>query len=71
MIFDEVGIFPLHGYIPWFCIWLCSPQACNNNNNNNNNNNKSNDDRKRSAALLLLTVKEHFKLTQSAIDFIT
>ena len=39
MIFDEVGIFPLHGYIPWFCTWLCSPQACNNNNNNNNNNN--------------------------------
>ena len=34
MIFDEAGIFPLHGYIPWFCIWLCSPQACNNNNNN-------------------------------------
>ena len=31
----------------------------------------SNDDRERSAALLLLTVKERFKLTQSAIDFIT
>ena len=37
MIFDEAGIFPLHGYLPWFCIWLCSLQACNNNNNNNNN----------------------------------
>ena len=24
--------------VTWFCIWLCSPQACNNNNNNNNNN---------------------------------
>ena len=31
----------------------------------------NNDDWERSAALLLLTVKERFKLTQSAIDFIT
>lgn len=31
----------------------------------------NNDDRERSAALLLLTVKERFKLTQSAVDFIT
>ena len=31
----------------------------------------SNDDRERSAALLLLTAKERYKLTQSAIDFIT
>ena len=31
----------------------------------------SKNDRERSAALLLLTVKERFKLTQSAVDFIT
>ena len=31
----------------------------------------SSNDRERSAALLLLTVKERFKLMQSAVDFIT